>query len=364
MNVIVEEKRTGELSFGAGFSSVDKLVGQATLTQGNFDITNFPAFTGGGQKFRLALIYGQTRKDAVIALTEPYFFDTRFAVTLEGFYHNTNYSNDPYTQANLGAAIGFRRPLTRYLYVRGEYRLERITISNATSAVYIPDEGTRIRSAVALGLVFDSRDNPFLTRRGTKIDVGGFVAGGPFGGNTNIYGWNIEASHYISLPYDMILLFNAQLATVSRLFGSEIYHDPPLNTDRIVPIEDRLFLGGPNNLRGYDYRYVGPKDPANNPVGGRTLGRGTVELTFPIIERVRGAVFYDGGWNHLPSYSFGFQNYASDYGVGLRLDLPIGPIRLDYAFPIEINRQNFPGAPVAPSMSKSGRFSFNVGYQF
>jgi len=133
-----------------------------------------------------------------------------------------------------------------------------------------------------------------------------------------------------------------------------------------VPIEDRLFLGGPNNLRGYEYRYVGPKDQQNNPVGGRTLGRGTVELTYPIIERVRGAIFYDGGFNHLPSYSFGFQNYASDYGIGLRLDLPIGPIRLDYAFPIQINRQNLntPGNPVAPSMSKTGRFSFNVGYQF
>ncbi len=370
MNVVVEEKRTGELSFGAGFSSVDHLVGQATLTQGNFDITNFPAFTGGGQKFRLTLVYGQTRKDFVIALTEPYFLDTRFAATLELFYHNTNYTTDPYTQANLGAAIGFRRPLTRYLSLRAEYRLERITISNPTNFVYNSQVGTRIRSAVAGGLVFDTRDSVFLTRRGTKIDIGGFVAGGPFGGDTNIYGWGIEASHYISLPYDMILLFNGQMATVSRLFGTEIYHDPPGtfpgtgHTDRVVPIEDRLFLGGPNNLRGYDYRYVGPKDQLNNPYGGRSLGRFTTELTFPIIERVRGAVFYDGGVNHLKPYSFGFQNYASDYGVGLRLDLPIGPIRLDYAFPIEVNRQNFPVSPVAPSMSKNGRFSFNVGYQF
>jgi outer membrane protein insertion porin family len=364
MNVVVEEKRTGELSFGAGFSSVDHLVGQATLTQGNFDITNWPAFTGGGQKFRLALVYGQTRKDVTISLTEPYFFDSRFSVTVEGFYHNTNYTTDPYTQANLGAAIGFRRPLTRYLSVRGEYRLERITISNATSLVYVPDEGTRIRSAVAAGLVYDSRDSVFLTRRGTKVDIGGFVAGGPLGGNTNIYGFNVTASHYISLPYDMILLFNAQVAGVARLFGTEIYHSDALNTNRIVPIEDRLFLGGPNDLRGYDYRFVGPKDPLNNAVGGRSLGRGTIELTVPIIERVRGAAFYDGGFNHLKSYSYGFQDYASDYGIGLRLDLPIGPIRLDYAFPIEINRQNFPGNPVAPTMSKSGRFSFNVGYQF
>jgi outer membrane protein insertion porin family len=366
MNVVVEEKRTGELSFGAGFSSVDHLVGQVTLTQGNFDILNFPAFTGGGQKFRLSLTYGQTRKDAVLSITEPYFLDTRFSVTGELFYHNTNYTTDPYTQQNLGGAIGFRRPIFRYLSVRGEYRLENIKISNATDIIYQSSVGTRIRSAVAGGLVYDSRDSVFLTRRGTKVDLGGFVAGGPLGGDTNIYGWNLEASHYISLPYDMILLFNGQMATVSRLYGTEIYNTLATGTNRIVPIEDRLFLGGPNNLRGYDYRYVGPKDNLNNAVGGRSLGRVTTELTFPIIERVRGAVFYDGGVNHIKSYSFGFQNYASDYGVGLRLDLPIGPIRLDYAFPIEINHQNlnFPGSHTAQPMSKSGRFSFNVGYQF
>ena len=363
MNVIVEEKRTGELSFGAGFSSVDKLVGQASLTQGNFDITNFPVFTGGGQKFRLSLIYGQTRKDVVLTLTEPYFFDTRFAVTFEAFYHNTNYTNDPYTQSNLGFAIGFRRPLTRYLSVRGEYRLERIEISNPTNIAFIPDVGTRTRSAVAAGLVYDSRDSVFLTRRGTRFDIGGFVAGGVLGGNTNIYGWSVEVAHYISLPYDMILTLFGRVSTVSTLAGGEIYHNPPPGSE-IVPIEDRLFLGGANDLRGYDYRFVGPKDPQNNATGGRSQQRATVELTFPIIERVRGAVFYDGGVNHLASYSFGFQNYASDYGVGLRLDLPIGPIRLDYAFPIQINRQNFPGFPVAAPMNKSGRFNFNVGYQF
>lgn len=367
MNVIVEEKRTGELSFGAGFSSIDKLVGQATLTQGNFDILNFPAFTGGGQKFRLSLVYGQTRKDAVITLTEPYFLDSRFSVTFEAFYHNTNYTNDPYTQQNLGGAIAFRRPLTRYLSVRGEYRLEEIKISNPTNVVFAQDTGSRSRSAFASGLVYDSRDSVFLTRSGTRVDVGGFIAGGPLGGQTQIYGWSIEAAHYIPLPYDMILTLYGRVSTVSTLKGGEIYHNPPPGSET-VPIEDRTFLGGANDLRGYDYRFVGPKDPQNNPLGGRSIQRATVELTFPIIERVRGAVFYDGGVNHLASYSFGFQNYSSDYGLGLRLDLPIGPIRIDYAFPIQINKQyyNNPEFPQkqAPFMNRSGRFNFNVGYQF
>ena len=363
MNVIVEEKRTGELSFGAGFSSVDSLVGQATLTQGNFDITNWPSFTGGGQKFRLSAVYGTTRSDFVIAFTEPYIFDTQFAMTVEGFYHKTNYQTNLYTQSNAGGAIGFRRPLWRYVSVRSEYRLERITIGNLQdpNSVYAAEKGSRIRSAVAGGLTYDSRDNVFLTRRGTKVDAGGFIAGGPFGGNTQIYGWNIEGSHYIPLPFDMILLFNGQISTVATLHGAEITSFEQANSQRVVPLQDRFFLGGANNLRGFDYRDVGPRNQFNQPLGGRTVGRVTTELTFPIIERVRGAVFYDGGINHRKSYSFGFQSYASDFGLGLRLDLPVGPIRVDYGIPITSPNQ---GPPGTTNPSKSGKFNFNVGYQF
>ncbi len=66
LTILVQEKRTGSLSFGGGFSTVDKLVGFAELTQGNFDLFNWPSFTGGGQKFRLRLQYGTERKDFIL----------------------------------------------------------------------------------------------------------------------------------------------------------------------------------------------------------------------------------------------------------------------------------------------------------
>ena len=66
LDVAVQEKRTGSLSLGAGFSSIDSLVGNIELTQANFDITNFPNFTGGGQRFRAQIEYGVTRKDFVL----------------------------------------------------------------------------------------------------------------------------------------------------------------------------------------------------------------------------------------------------------------------------------------------------------
>ena len=68
LTIEVEEKRTGALNFGAGFSTIDSLLGFAELSQGNFDIMNWPTFTGGGQKFRLTLQYGNERKDFISCL--------------------------------------------------------------------------------------------------------------------------------------------------------------------------------------------------------------------------------------------------------------------------------------------------------
>jgi outer membrane protein insertion porin family len=182
-----------------------------------------------------------------------------------------------------------------------------------------------------------------LTRKGTRIDFSTYVAGGPLGGDVQIYGFDLSASQYFHLPFDTILLFDAEVATVAT-WGS----------GGSVPIYDRLYLGGANNLRGFKYQDVGPKDQFGDDLGGNSLARFTVEYTVPIIERVRGAVFYDTGFVNAGSWSFGTHNVNSDFGFGLRLDLPIGPIRIDYGIPVQADKFN----------NSSGRFQFSVGYQF
>ena len=86
LTIEVEEKRTGALNFGAGFSTVDNLVGFVELTQGNFDLPNWPNFTGGGQKFRIKIQYGTQRRDLLINLTEPYFLDRPISVGVQAFF--------------------------------------------------------------------------------------------------------------------------------------------------------------------------------------------------------------------------------------------------------------------------------------
>jgi outer membrane protein insertion porin family len=83
LNIVVEEKRTGSFNFGAGFSTIDSLVGFAELSQSNFDLFNWPSFVGGGQRFRIRGQYGLERKDFVASLTEPWFLGYRLSVGVD-----------------------------------------------------------------------------------------------------------------------------------------------------------------------------------------------------------------------------------------------------------------------------------------
>ena len=107
LDVLVQEKRTGSLSFGAGFSSIDSLVGQVELTQANFDITNWRnGFTGGGERFRLLLEYGVTRKDFVHVAHRALFPGHAHERRRRDFSTTTpNYLSNDYNQQNLGFDI-------------------------------------------------------------------------------------------------------------------------------------------------------------------------------------------------------------------------------------------------------------------
>ena len=363
LTILVQEKRTGSLSFGAGFSTIDSLVGFVELTQGNFDLLNWPSFTGAGQKFRVRIQYGTQRKDFVLSLTEPYFLDRKLSLGGQLFYSEADYLSSLYDQRNYGFSLEARKPINAYMYATLGYRLQDIDIFNVSStasAQIQSQKGSFVESEILTSLIFDRRDNSLLTRTGQRVSLSPYIAGGFLGGDTQIYGWDLEGSQYFHFKWDTILVINGELATVNQ-WGS----------GNEVPIFDRLFLGGSNNLRGFDYRDVGPRDFTGEPLGGKTMARATVEFTGPIVAKARWAIFYDTGFVNPDAWDFSlqtqttirkpgstkppiqFDNIASDIGVGVRLDLPIGPLRIDYGIPLQKN-----------GTSGGGKFNFNVGYQF
>lgn len=450
--VQVEEKRTGALNFGAGYSTIDSVIGFVELTQGNFDITNWPGLTGAGQKFRAKAQIGSQRKDFNLGLTEPYFLDRRFSLGGQLFYSEANYLSSVYSQRNYGFSTEARKPLFSWVYGVLGYSLQNFDIYDVSSGVspeLRAEEGTTTQSMVTSSLAWDRRDNPFLTRKGERISVSPYVAGGPLGGDVQIYGWDVQLTKYVRVWKDVIFLADAEAATVEVWnsaatktipgtipctpgstgcdpvtnrkgnpdgFAGTVVTGPhqPLGLDALgnpcspigsgcnpvvqnfdveipaIPVYDRLYLGGSNNLRGFKFRDVGPKDSNGQPLGGQSMARATVEMSFPIIEKARGAIFYDCGFVNADAWDFspdtfeqqrgvnaqatleyakthpGFtppasvigpkktwDSFASDFGIGVRLDLPIGPLRLDYGFPID-----------EAGNAKHGHLNFSVGYQF
>jgi outer membrane protein insertion porin family len=211
LTILVQEKRTGSLSFGGGYSTVDQLVGFAELTQGNFDLFNWPSFTGGGQKFRLRIQYGTQRKDFILSLTEPYFLDRRLSLNGQVFYTEANYLSSEYDQRNYGFATELRKPINTYTYATLGYKLQDVDIFNvavSASDFIKSQEGSTTESMIFGGVVYDSRDNPLLSRRGQRFTFSPYIAGGFLGGNTQIYGLDLEGSQYFHLPWDTILLIN------------------------------------------------------------------------------------------------------------------------------------------------------------
>src|SRR5216110_1853595 len=197
LTILVQEKRTGSLSFGGGYSTVDALVGFAELTQGNFDLFNWPSFTGGGQKFRLRIQYGTERKDFVLSITEPYFLDRRLSLNGQVFYTEANYLSAEYNQRNYGLATELRKPINAYTSATLGYQLQEIDIFDvaASASEFIQSQkGSFTESKVFGGVVFDSRDNPLLSRRGRRVSFSPYIAGGFLGGDTQIYGLDLEAS--------------------------------------------------------------------------------------------------------------------------------------------------------------------------
>ena len=354
LNVIVEEKRTGSFNFGAGFSTIDSLVGFAEMQQTNFDIFGWPNFVGGGQRLRIRGQYGIERADAEISFTEPYFLGYRLSFGAEAFYRNATFLSPYYDQSNYGGALQLRYPVNDFIAVNAEFKTEGISIYDVSTSIpqiaggtfngaTLPNqEGSYFRNALSGGINFDNRDNLFLTRKGTYVALNMFLASITGQQDVDDYGISLEGSQHFSLPWDLIFLAKGQLATVDTVDGSGD-----------VPIFDRLFLGGANNLRGFQFREVGPNN-GGVYYGGNSLGYGTLEMTFPVITRVRGAFFVDAGYVNQNSWDFNGSDYNADYGFGVRLDLPIGPIRIDYGIPFVSDQYNGGG----------GQIQFNIGYQF
>jgi outer membrane protein insertion porin family len=366
----VEEGSSGSFYMGAGFSSVENLFGYVGMTQGNFDLFNPPHFTGGGQKLRLQATIGTQTQNYELRFVEPWFLGRRLALELDLYHRDIQYYSDDYTQSETGARVGLTKALWRENLIAGiSYTIENIGIdfddtstqtnllvqlgpgrSRGTSVVppsispeLAQEEGDWLVSKVGYTLAYDTRAGGLLANRGQRTQLSFDLAGGPFGADVDFYKLQLQTSWYFRgpLPGHIIELIG-RIGVVEPYGGSDFTH-----------IWDRFYLGGAYTLRGYKYRDVGPKDFLDEPTGGNTFWMGSIEYSVPIIERLRFALFYDIGTVNYDAYDFDSSNYHDNWGLGLRINIPqMGPLRLDYGFPIHHD----------DTLSGKPRFQFSVGW--
>jgi outer membrane protein insertion porin family len=359
--VSVDEKNTGNVSMGAGFSSIDQLVGFVELTQGNFDLFHPPTFTGGGQKFRLRLALGTAQQDYEISFVEPWFLGRKLSLSVDLFYRDLAYLsvNDVYDETLAGGRVGLTRALGNdFLIGNINYTLENVGIhlnsgwnSLNTPPSIMEQVGYNLQSIVGASLAYDTRNNVRLPNKGQRSELVASFAGGPLGGDSEYYKLEFKTGWYFKgLARGHVLELVGRTGVAKSLLAED------------VPFYQRYYLGGLYSLRGYKFHDVSPREQRpsgiyyEEPVGGDSYWFGSAEYSIPIIEQekvgVRFAVFYDVGSVAADPWTWNMQMWDDNYGFGLRLNLPIGPIRLDYGIPIHHDQFN----------SGSGRFGFGVGY--
>lgn len=344
--VDVKETKTGEFSFGGGFSTVDKLVGFVQVTQRNFDIMNFPTFTGGGQQLVLRAELGTVRRDYELSFTEPWVFGYPY---LFGFdlYQNTRLRNTGigygYNERRRGGDMRLGKEFNDFNRADLTYRLEEVSISDMDDGVTSDlrkELGTNNISSMTLGWTRDTTDSAYSPTNGYRLFGSVEGAGGPFQGDKDFVKWYGFSVLYIPPVEKHVIELNLRAGAVGAYGDSDG-----------VPIYERFFAGGADSVRGFKERSIGPRDEAtNDPLGGDALLIGSAEYTFPVFDFLKGAVFFDAGNVWEKEGDFGQGGYKYSTGTGVRIKTPVGPVKLDYGYPLKVESWQ----------KKKGRFHFSL----
>ena len=325
IKVKVTEKSTGELSFGAGFSTQDGLLGDIRLTEHNL--------LGRGQDLSANLTVSQRRQSIDISFTEPYFLDRDLAAGFDLFRTRTDFQRESsYDETSTGGTLRMGYPLTENLRHSVRYTLRADEIQNVDedASIFIQDEeGERSTSLVGQTLSYDRRDVRFLPSEGYYLRLDQDLAG--LGGDNKFIRHEVRGEYYYSIVPDVVFSLTGSSGYI-RGYGGEDVH-----------LSNRFFIGG-NNLRGFAYGGVGPRDnETDDRLGGNLYYVGSAEVRFPLglpeELRIFGRAFVDAGSLRDIDVSGPTLDQSDGLrvgsGVGLSWLSPLGPLSINFAVPVK-----------------------------
>lgn len=361
LNVEVKEKPTGTFSIGAGYSSLDGVIGQGSVQQSNF--------LGLGLKLQASASLGAKSQTYNLGLTDPYFLDSRW--TLGADIYRTERQYIDYTRRATGGDIKAGYPLSDTLSTFWIYRYEKKEIFDESAGLLesirngsiIQPEKNSTTSSITASLSRNTTDYRLDPSTGTASTISFEFAG--LGGTNRFAKYMAEHTYFYPVGWGTVASIHGTVGYVQNLFNKEI------------PIDEKFYLGGIGTLRGYSTRTVGPsKENPRTPLD--IVGEGTfvsdrvylggvseaylnLEYTIPLLKEagLKGVVFFDAGnaypeGKFLSAYSSSPDAILASYGAGIRWFSPIGPLRLEYGIPI--NPRSFD--------NRSGRLEFSIGNFF
>ncbi len=422
----LEEIPTGKITAGVGVSSQDSIVGSFGISQRNFDYKDKPksfrdfytgkSFRGAGQSFSINASAGSETQSYSANFTNPWIFGKPVSMTLGAYYNQYKYDGE-YHERRIGGNWIYGKRLfgLKDLTISGGYRFEMVKLSNFDGTSYTEEytrqAGNHNVSRWVAGINYDSRDSQWEPTRGAQFGANIEIAGKAAFSSKDFWRGFLSGQYLIPLYTDKqernwTLGFRGDYAiaqaygdgdgegTLTNWKGSEEHPLPSARTSyrNEVPYYERFHLGGVGSVRGFDYRGISPRDYNGNSIGGESMASASVELFFPIWDRlVRGSIFYDVGsvWRYSddPGYNEGVsrssletynnaiakgmpkeeaegylrpemntsRRFRSSFGFGLHVKTPMGPmpVRLYYAIPL--NKQEG---------DKTQRFQFTMGALF
>jgi outer membrane protein insertion porin family len=337
LDVELVEQSTGELSFGAGYSTSEGVIGDVSISERNL--------LGRGQFLRLRLAGSQERMQVDLGFTEPRFLDTNIAAGFDLFHKDVNLSStSAFRTKTTGGALRAGFPITENLWLTNSYNLTTSSIYDVqagASRAIREAAGDAITSSWGTSLAYDGRNHPKNPTSGFYWVTSGEFAG--LGGDVQFWRLSGEGRYYYPIT--------EKITFVTRVLGGYVsaWGDNDL---RLID----LFYKGGETIRGFNRGGFGPRDlNTGDALGGDTFWSATAEVRFPlpfIPEDIglSGAVFADAG------SLFGAGAFATNpanalcqvgntdkicladssavrasSGVSLIWNSPLGPLRLDVA---------------------------------
>lgn len=305
----VDEVDALELDLLAGWGSYETARGGVLFTDRNL--------FGTGQRFTAGARASLKGEALTTSWQEPYLFGSETSLTIGGYARRRE--EPAFVDSSRGIDLAFQRDLWGPLRGRIGYSLQSRDGSDIDPSIATSADNSYEIGSVFTELLVDRRDSPLYPSRGNRQSLKFEHAGRFAGGSIDLDRLTWSSAWFVPLVEPFVFGAAARGGAIWTHGGD------------VLPVQERFFLGGESTVRSFRESQLGPQSVTGVPTGGAWFQAFNAELRFPLVAALHGAVFADAGTVGADVADLGFKGMQYGIGGGLRLVLPIGPVRVDYA---------------------------------